>query len=64
MRWRLKAFIDHPRPCPFCGTIRPCVFKTNGRFCPMSFIECYGCKAQGPTGLNLKEAVKLWNLRK
>ena len=49
-----------PKPCPFCGlnTLTHQLDRRNG-----IYIGCLECKASGPYGEDLKEAISVWNKR-
>lgn len=48
------------KPCPFCGSKKVEVNRTNENAC---WISCIRCAAQADSKPARKDAIKLWNKR-
>lgn len=45
-----------PRPCPFCNSERLIILQDENYW-----VACLNCCAEGPDGMNGKEAIARWN---
>lgn len=52
--------MDELKKCPFCGKDMQSHALASGEH----IIWCKNCGAQGPNELNLKDAERMWNLRR
>lgn len=48
---------DLAMPCPFCGSERLFLLEDE-----IYWVSCSECGANGPSGVDGKEALKRWNL--
>jgi Lar family restriction alleviation protein len=48
------------KPCPFCGSKKVEICRTNEWSC---WVRCARCGADAPGGKDRKEAIKIWNRR-
>lgn len=52
-------------PCPFCTKLDADGIEIKGHGCiDHAFVECNNCRARGPIGMTLDDAVMAWNDRK
>jgi len=60
--------IEQLEPCPFCGNLKPEMFVPSGLVNGLSpdswfYVQCPGCKAEGPPERNEGCAIDAWNGR-
>uniref|UniRef100_A0A6M3LT12 Putative restriction alleviation protein n=1 Tax=viral metagenome TaxID=1070528 RepID=A0A6M3LT12_9ZZZZ len=48
------------KPCPFCGSLRVSLCRTNSNAC---WIRCDKCGADAPSNPFRKKAITIWNRR-
>ncbi len=51
---------ENTKPCPFCGSKKVEVCRTNENAC---WIRCARCGADAPSNPSRKEAIRIWNSR-
>ncbi len=51
---------EYIKPCPFCGSKKVCICRTNKNAC---WVECYECEASTKSRKRRSDAIMQWNVR-